>query len=153
MIAIILVMLLLVIVAVIAFNQFKSNHKLLADGQQELSAVQTAQFVTSLYELRCAKNGMKTACIDQYKAEAFKTLTTAQPLAYYTQLGYATITLDQVYPQTDTSDFPVTVYNETPSTIGYETVTLIIPIAIHNPIQDTLAFGTLTIRKYSEVAS
>ena len=93
---------------------------------------------------------MKTACIDKYKAEAFAAL--GQTLDYYNQLGDANITLAQVYPA---GEQPIALYDHAPGDTGktYETETLIIPIAIHDPITDTLGFGTLTIKKQYPVIS
>ena len=150
--SIIVVILILVLAAfalIFTAGQAKQKYQIMTDTYQELDAVETAQVVTSLYELRCAKEGMESTCVDLYKAQALQETIKADSAAalyYYDLLRNAKITLEQVYPPLNDPEMVIYESNATEGTQGARSV--MIPVSIYDAAKDTLAFGTLTVQRF-----
>ncbi|MDO8480572.1 MAG: hypothetical protein Q7S65_02015 [Nanoarchaeota archaeon] len=113
------------------------------EENQDLSAIQVQQIASSLPELQCSEqNIVKENCIDLLKAFAAPDVL-SEP-EYFNLLGYARVTLEEVYPET----FPIVLYShQLPN--AKDKRDSFFPIAIFEPASATTAFGVLHIEVYS----
>ncbi|MBS3106323.1 hypothetical protein J4419_01500 [Candidatus Woesearchaeota archaeon] len=114
-----------------------------AEEFQDLTAIQVAQLAGSLPELQCSEqNIVKENCIDYLKAQAAPAIL-AKP-EYFDVLGYATLTLQKIYPGTD----EIPLYSR-PLVNADNKRASFFPVAIFDPASSTTAFGVLVIEVYS----
>lgn len=148
-IVIILIIILAMFGLIFSASQAKEKYQIRIDTYESFNAVETAQIVTSLYELRCAKEGLESTCVDIYKVRALQKEMLANEEAYYyynNLLRDAKITLQEIYPEERES---ITIYEVNASEGLQEKKFVVIPVSIHDPTTDRLSFGILTVERYS----
>lgn len=147
-IVIILVMILAVFALIFTASQAKDKYHIKVDSYEEFNAVETAQIVTSLYELRCAKEGLQSTCVDFYKAQALADIVQTDDQArlyYYDLFRNAKITLSTVYPG-EQKEF---IIYEVNATEGMQEVkSVVIPVSIHDAGSNKIIFGILSIQRF-----
>ncbi|MBW2983151.1 hypothetical protein KY327_02510 [Candidatus Woesearchaeota archaeon] len=148
-IVIVLILIILVIALVFSARMGAEKYKVQLQGFRQGDAIETAQTVTNLFELKCDKEGLKTTCVDKHKALAFANLLEDNETAraYYSQIfPESRIVIKQVYPPGQN----MTIYEENASDDGQTSQPFLIPVSIHNASADTMAFGILQIQQYDK---
>jgi hypothetical protein len=144
--AIILILIIGAVIFVFAYNHAQQKQEERYTYYQDLGAVETAQALIGMQELRCAKTGATATCIDRYKATTLAELTaTDEPINdyYYNKLGYADITLTVIHPDEE----ELIIYSkEPPEKRPARTVTM--PITVHDPGTGKNAYATLNVKTY-----
>ena len=109
----------------------------------ELSAVQVAQKVSFIPELRCSSENVPVPdCYDALKMENIKTITQQDNAYYYDIFKFSTISVQEIFPGNKTW----TLYNNTGDKKDH--ISTQIPISIYDPKTSTLGnyyFGILNV--------
>jgi hypothetical protein len=160
---IVIIIIMIIIIFAIMFVAKGAKSKL--EGKilenNEMDAVATAEIVTNLYELKCAKEGLKATCIDLHKAKALAKFIQGdamQPkddvmyLYYYNLFKDAKITITIIYPPiaSPANEYVIYVSDASKNPKNQQTKPIIIPVSIHDAATDKVSFGVLTIARYSE---
>ncbi|MBN1275146.1 hypothetical protein JXA12_02545 [Candidatus Woesearchaeota archaeon] len=152
MLVIIFVLIIGVIALVFVARMQEDKIAVRLDEYESLNAVETAQLVTNLYDLRCAKPGLTETCVDLHKAKAVASILEDPGPArdyYYSLFKDARITLVQAYPPpAGTDDGKLVLYDVGPGEGNRTTTALHIPVSVHNASANTLGFGMLVIERY-----
>lgn len=146
-IVIILILIILVMALVFTTKSAEESYRDQAARFDREDAVETAQTITNLFELKCDKEGLKTTCVDKHKALAFASLLDTNQTAqtYYDGiLGNSEITLEQVYPVGEN----ITLYAKNASNTSQVAHAFQFPVSIHNASADAMAFGVLKLERY-----
>lgn len=117
----------------------------------ELSAITTAQKVSTLPELDCIQVGVHVEkCFDELKVRAFQDLisrSNAQD-AYFDTLGYSRLALRKIFPQ---AGAPIILYDNVPTSgqaASISTEKTFLPINTFDPITKTYGFAVLEVTFY-----
>ena len=115
----------------------------------ELSAITTAQKVSTLPELDCVQVGVHVEkCFDELKVDSFSALVGGNKDAfepYHDTLGYSKLVITKVYPSTGT----ILLYDNKPrENISIEKTFL--PINTYNPITKIYGFALLEVSFYED---
>lgn len=148
MIVIILIMIIAVFALVFTTKMATSKYEIKITEYEELDAVETAQIVTNLYELRCSKEGVQATCVDKYKAIALAQVaqTPTAYLYYYDLFKNAKVTLKEIYPNQET--YVLYEVNATNTTKGQISNSIVIPVSLYDAAKDTVSFGVLQVERY-----
>jgi hypothetical protein len=144
-IAIMFIFILLVVFGMVFFFKIQTaGMKIKQDENLQLAAVQIAQRVSFLPELRCSsENVVVPDCYDSLKMKFINTSIKEDEGYYYEIFGFSTIWVEEIFPKTDSW----LVYNNTggkkemPSTFQ-------VPISIYDPLTSSLGsyyFGILHV--------
>ena len=134
------------------------KYEITLEEYEEFDSIETAQLVTSLYEIRCAKQGFEDGCIDIHKALAFSLSTDISTPAlrsqnevihdhYYDIFYNAKIEVKEIYPWRRN----ITLYEHNASNpdvngrITQSTELIRIPVSLYNSSQDIHSFATLEV--------
>lgn len=152
----IMVFVMIVIVGAVALTFFTRSAmddiSVNARQRDRFDAIETAQAVSSLPELRCEGVSVTRICIDKGKAEAMAALwavdeRSALRFTYYRDLfGDSRITITSVYPATD--EDPLVIHAAAGGTYSSAIPTRI-PIALYDPVTMTTGFGIIEVLRYS----
>lgn len=126
-----------------------NKYQITLEQYEDLDSIETAQLVTSLYEVRCTKQGFEENCIDIHKALAFANMTTKDDIAhlyYYGLLKNSKVLLREIYPGNEN----ITLFEHNAS-IRQSGELIRIPISLYNSSDDTHAFATLEITRYHTI--
>lgn len=149
---IVIVVILIIVFGLVFFSQAsKDEQRQRVKKQTELSTVELAKFASSLPEVSCSIAQVdKDYCFDIRKAQAFATLfeehKTLLAEYYFTQLGNANITIQQIYPQPQTIELYVNAF-EPGVTANQQPA--IVPITLYDSLSKEFTFGVLYITRYS----
>ena len=112
----------------------------------DIRSVITAQQASYLIELSCTLDNTEKAglCIDVLKLHAFSALASSNYLYYFDTLGYANISVDEIYPQ----EIHYPLY-EHPLNKSSDMITAYIPVSIYDPIEKNYSFGQLIVITYA----
>ncbi len=122
------------------------------DENFELKAIQTAQLVSFLPELKCSSDGVPTKdCFDKLKVDALnEVLNNPQNKDikdgyYFDIFGFSNITIEQIYPSIQDNNWAI--YEKIPD--DYKAKSSIkIPISLYDAISREYGFGVLNIDVY-----
>lgn len=113
---------------------------------EDLDSIETAQLVTSLYEIRCTKQGFEQSCIDKHKAIVFANMTKENETAhqfYYSTLKNSKVDVREIYPEQTI----ITLFEHNASE-RQSGEFIRIPVSLYNSSGDTHAFAVLEITRY-----
>lgn len=145
-IMVIIILAILGIIGLVFYANFaKQEYEIKFNEYEELNALETAQLVTSLYELRCAKPGVTDLCFDLHKVVAFSSLKDNYVDYYYDIFRNSKVTLQIIYPTSRAEEFII--YSQDASN-SQNVRRIDIPIPVHDGATDELLFGVLTIERF-----
>lgn len=154
MMVIIILMIVGVIALVFYFNMAKEDYRVKSREYDDLDTLETAQIVSNLYELKCAKPGVSNVCFDIHKAQSVAALRGDGEDGfndyYYYLFRNSKVALTQYYP----SHQELIIYWQNASAadnVGnnpQSVNTVVIPVIIHNSSAETNGFGVLTVERY-----
>ena len=138
------------VIAIIAFGLYYNLFINAAKDEQknsfDIGAIGIAQSIPFLPELQCSGNGIPASnCIDSLKLKAAASLmnsTEYNPL-YFEKFGFATISINEVYPGTAHSNL----YNRTPDFYSYKS-TINLPVLIFYPLEERYSFGVISFEAF-----
>jgi hypothetical protein len=128
--AVIIIVVIILILGVVFWSRVSnSDIKNIQSEYQELSAIDIANTVSDMPELKCSESGVsKVKCLDWYKVLAMSNMTSyldSKTFRYYNNyFKNSKITLVKIYPETGN----VTLYD---AKLNNNTRTLIIPIPVN----------------------
>ncbi len=155
---VVIIIILLIVFGIVFYAQ--AQREGISDDVQQFNDLETiaiTQYATSLTELECSLQEVQYPnCFDKTKLDAFIQLVdgTGEETAkefYFSQLGNARLEITQIFPLPVSIDDQVIwlIYDNQPAnTASFSQARADIPINIYDPIEDTSAFGTLTIIQY-----
>ena len=151
MLVIIFVLLIGVFALIFTARMAADKYRVKAQEYRELDSVETGQLVTSLYELKCEKEGSEATCVDQHKALAMAATQAAHHDYYYELFKNARITLVKVYPDPE-ERLVLYAVNASDDKFGQSTDQLIIPVSLYNATSRSVSFGMLVIERFRGVS-
>jgi len=129
------------------FGAQKSSLQKEKTAASEKYAFQIVQKSLYMPELDCSfLVTQKDNCIDKIKLTKLGQLITTNEKAqedYYNEFGYATITVNEIYPGQTTQ----TIYNNTPTEYSGKLASQN-PILLYDALQNEYAFGTIEVNVY-----
>jgi hypothetical protein len=146
-IAILFIFFLLVLFGMIFYMRIQ-NATLEREQEEDvnLKAIQTAQKASYFPEFQCTTQAeLPTGCIDIYKLEAFQKILEQEKkrLYYFEVFEYSNVYVEQVYPENKSWN----IYDlKKPSYKGE--LKIPVPVALHDPVENTMAFGVLHVDVY-----
>ena len=146
-IAILIVFFMLVVFGFIFYTQvMKGSYAVKLEEKTQLRAIELAQKASFLPELQCSEeNIIKDDCIDLLKLNAAAAIMQNNPIYYYDLLEFSTITIEEIYPETNSwilYDRPLEDFKNKISTN--------IPISIYDPRTKTNTFGIMLVDMYTK---
>ena len=122
----------------------------------ELSAITTAQKVSTLPELDCIQVGVHLEkCFDELKIKAFQDTVAGKPVQdfYFDTLGYSRLSLQKIYPRSSPA---ITLYDKPPLTDASNPLAManisiektFLPINTYDPLSKTYGFAVLEVTFY-----
>lgn len=152
-ISVIIIITFIIVIGVVFYSKLKaSDIQEIQQGQFALSAVQTAQRLSSLPELTCSTASVQdSSCIDLYKAQALAgQMRDSSTYAFYTSyFGDAKITLEPIFPLSPGFSSPITLYENNASNTLQSGLETHIPFAVLDPAAHTVYFAILHVTSFS----
>ena len=119
----------------------------------DLDEIAQAYIISSLSEFACFENKVQTSsCFDIHKIKAFEDLKEDSLLKeyYFTTFGYATITIDELSFNGETTSYLI--YNQTfLENTTFSTTTTLLPLTMYDSLSKKNTFAILQIQTYRRV--
>jgi len=128
----------------------QKNYDKMMYEQFQLNTIQVAQSVAFMPELKCSEDIVKERedCIDLLKLLGAKDIINDNKVDYYDSLGYAKVTVDQIYPESVPSFLgggPWTIYDNSLPEADMEKSIVRIPVALSNPKNGHVYLGIIRV--------
>lgn len=155
-----------VLLAIMLFFYYQYSIQNIKNVAEELTEEQSSILlysVTKIPELRCSSLTEEEECLDTTKLLAFNTLAKSNEEYYSSILGYSTITVEQVYPEVNSTEectainyqnvlYPENckywvLYSKIPQKYRANPV-IYTPISLYFPDTNEYRVGKLTMRVY-----
>ncbi|MBW2977588.1 hypothetical protein KY331_01965 [Candidatus Woesearchaeota archaeon] len=146
-IAILFIFFLLVLFGLMFYSRIQ-NASLEREQEEDktLKSIQIAQKVSYFPEIQCTTQAeLPSGCIDIEKLESYQEIINQEQnkLYYFQVFEYSKVYVEQVYPENKTWE----IYDlRRPEYKGE--LKIPVPVALHEPIDDTFSFGVLNINVY-----
>jgi len=151
-IAILFVFFVLIIIGIIVYGTYQRfSLKTTAEEVEESQMVDIAKNIPNLAEIRCSTAAREvTNCIDVIKLESFAEFINESndPVKikhYKDLLGNSNLTVIEAYPNA-TSE-PINFYDSYTEREEYRTI--LVPVSLYFPEEDTYGIGTLSVSVYT----
>ena len=148
--AVIIILFLIILAIVFSSGAEKDTAQKKYQDYLDLGTISLSQYAASLSELQCSTLEVRDlSCFDVDKLSAFVNLTKNHNLLvaeyYFSQIGNANITVEQIYPEKKTWYI---YYNGFEENVSYEQKAVILPTSLYDGVKKKYGFGVVYITKY-----
>ena len=146
--AVLLLFIILLVLGIIFYVQYKRTTMKDELREEQLKhAIETVQRINYLPEVQCSEYGIQREnCYDLSKITAAKKIFQSDQNFYYSILGYSTIEIEPIYPESASIKNIVLYDNKKPNPSMQEIVQT--PLALYVPSEDRYIFGVLKVTVY-----
>ena len=144
-IAVLFVFFVLILIGLIFYaNVLRGNVAIQQEESAQLRAIEVAQRASSLPELQCSEDNIKSDnCIDLIKLDISTSVIKENDYHYYDRLLFSRVTVKEIYPNNN-------VWNlyDRPLDDFSNKITTNIPISLLDPVNNKNSFGVMTVELF-----
>ena len=144
---VVIIFVVILMIGIVFFSRFQESDAQFRRIEQRLTeSIQLAQVFASLPEISCSDGSViSDNCLDIMKLEAMDQLSRGDGLYYFDLFKYGTVTVEQLYPETE-EEMKWVIYDRPRPDSGF--FSMGVPMVIYDPTTGQEFFGLMEVRYY-----